>query len=872
MRRQLLQDYIFNGTFNDSLAILAADPSCHAEGSCNSQLLGEGVRIPFRGFNSKGLGSGVNYATMVGADWGGLSNYSSVTGRGSLLQDFSKTLYFIGAGKVNKLGTLVQSANLTLTFASGDVNTGTGNINIASHGLTTGQATYVTTTLTMPLGLSSATAYWVIRIDANNFKLATSYFNAIAGTAITGGTTGSGTMSVRDGSDMTASSILQVASVQTAEYYYTYLDSAGLAKPDAPTVTVPTAPAAGYTGLINGAVNYKIAAIRDRQNVGVNLDDPAAPVKSIASTASAVVVPNNKTVKITFPTAVTGQTHWAVFSTKQGFGGTGAFYRVGYRTSSDEGATWYFGISETTVAGATDRTLEFDYRDGDLLPELAWNQDYAPPAGTHCVRLENIMAVLGCYDGTVGAVSLPNFYESYNPFHLLYFPEPIITVLHRQVDNYAFVLCRNSIHAIQYVGYRGGNLPSATVTTLTPEVGVSHQNNCAMGAGMVALWLEGAGIAMMNADGSVDFEFGREVHNFTKSWDSANTCVSFNPKTRSFVWANGNENVQWCMESRTWADPFYVTDAGQTGTWISGISAQGELVITLTNGGVQTAYTYDNNSTTTRMPVCAISQWSGGSDTGRGKRVFELNTSIQAGTNVESVVVGLHSNLAKTYVRGCSTTSGSRNLVAPAGAWSPADTNRWVAVFGTGIGNKTVESAEPTDDTLKIASHGLFTGQSVTLTTSGGLPSPLVVATTYYVINVSTDYIQLATTLQRAQAGTAINLTTTGTGTQTVVLNFIIADITYSSDTTVLMSDPYTKSSLLASATASGCFVLRGVYFFPVTPYAGIFQHLQAVRPAAWDMRTFAVSVYQPTDANLGCCETVEVRGTISETSAVKVN
>jgi len=872
MRRQLLQEYIFNGTFNDSLAILAADPSTHAEGSCNSQLLGEGVRIPFRGFNSKGLGSGANYATMVGADWGGLSNYSSVTGRGSLLQDFSKTLYTIGAGKVNKLGSLVQVNNVTLTFASGDVATGTGNINIASHGLTTGQVTYLTSTLTLPLGLSSSTAYWVIRIDANNFKLATSYFNSQVPTPITGGTSGSGTMSIRDGSDITASTILQVASVQTADYYYTYLDSAGLARPDAPSITVPSAPAAGYTGLINGAVNYKLAGIRDRQNVGVNLDDPAAPVKSIASTASAVVVPNNKTVKITFPSAKTGQTHWAVFSTKQGFGGTGAFYRVGYRTTSDASATWYFGIAETTVAAAVDRTLEFDYRDGDLLPELAWTQDYAPPAGTHCVRLENIMVVLGCYDGTVGAVSLPNFYESYNPFHLLYFPEPIITVLHRQVDNYAFVLCRNSIHAIQYVGYRGGNLPSATVTTLTPEVGVSHQNNCAMGAGMVALWLEGAGIAMMDADGAIDFEFGREVHNFTKGWNSANTCVSFNPKTRSFVWANGNENVQYCLESRTWADPFYVTDAGQSGTWISGISAQGELVITLTNGGTQTAYAYDNNSTTTRMPVCAISQWSGGSDTGRGKKVFEINTSIQAGANVESVVVGLHQNLAKTYARGCSVTSGSRNLVAPAGTWSPADTNRWVLVTGTGIGNRTVSGVDTSLNTLTITAHGFFTGQSMTLTTSGGLPSPLAISTTYYVIVVDANTISLATTLQRAQVSTAIDIATSGTGTQTLVVNFIIADITYSSDTTVLMSDPYTKSSLLASATASSCFVLRGVYFYPVTPYANTFQHLQAVRPANWDMRTFATSVYQPTDANLGSCESVEVRGTISETSAVKVN
>lgn len=871
-RRQLLQDYVFNGSYNDSQNILAADPSTHAEGSANSQLLGEGVRIPWRGLNSKGMGSGVNYATTLGATWGGLSNYSTVEGNGSALLDFSKTIYLIGRGKLNKAGTLVQVNNLTFTIAAGDVNTVTGNILHVAHGLTTGQVTYITTTLTMPLGTTSASPYWVIKIDADNFKLASSYFNSQVPTPITGGTAGSGTMTVRDGSDVTASTLLQALSVQTADYYYTYLDTAGLGVPDAPIVTVPTAISAAFTGLINGAVNYKLAAIRDRENVGVNIDNPAAPVKSISSTASAVVVPNNKTVKITFPTAETGQTHWAVFSTKQGFGGTGAFYRIGYRTSSAASATWYYGISEATVVAATDRTLEFDYRDGDLLPEVAWVEDYPPQAGTHCVRLENIMVVLGVADGTVGSVSLPNFYESYNPFHNLYFPEPIIAVLHRQVDNYAFVFCRNSIHAIQYVGYRGGNLPSATVTTLTPEVGIANQNNCAMGGGMVALWIEGAGIAMMNADGSIDFEFGREVHNFTKNWPASGVSVSFKPGTRSFVWAYSNESVQFCLESGAWADPFYVTDTGQVGTWVSGISAQGELVVTLTNGGVQTAYSYDNNATTTRMPVCAISQWSGGGDTGRGKRVFELNPSIQTGTNVESVIVGLHQNLAKTYIRGCSTTSGSRNLVAPAGSFSPADSNRWCAVFGTNIGNRTVSAVSTVNDTLTITAHGFFTGQSVTLTTSGGLPSPLLVSTTYYVYVVDTNTISLSTTLARAQSGTVIDLTTAGTGTQTLVVNFIIADVTYSSDTTVLLSDPYTKSSLLASATATNLLVLRGVYFFPCSPYANIYQHLQAIRPSQLDMRTFAVSCYQPTDAATGSCMSIEVRGTISESSSVRVN
>lgn len=54
----------------------------------------------------------------------------------------------------------------------------------ANHGLTTGLKGRWTTVTTLPTGLSLATDYWVIKISENTFKMATSYANALAGTAI----------------------------------------------------------------------------------------------------------------------------------------------------------------------------------------------------------------------------------------------------------------------------------------------------------------------------------------------------------------------------------------------------------------------------------------------------------------------------------------------------------------------------------------------------------------------------------------------------------------------------------------------------------------------------------------------------------------
>ena len=57
-----------------------------------------------------------------------------------------------------------------------------------------------------------------------------------------------------------------------------------------------------------------------------------------------------------------------------------------------------------------------------------------------------------------------------------------------------------------------------------------------------------------------------------------------------------------------------------------------------------------------------------------------------------------------------------------------------------------------------------YVGTPVTFTTTGTLPSPFVVSTTYYALNITSTTMQLATTLANAIAGTAITITTTGAG------------------------------------------------------------------------------------------------------------
>lgn len=79
-------------------------------------------------------------------------------------------------------------------------------------------------------------------------------------------------------------------------------------------------------------------------------------------------------------------------------------------------------------------------------------------------------------------------------------------------------------------------------------------------------------------------------------------------------------------------------------------------------------------------------------------------------------------------------------------------------------------TGEADDDTLTATAHGLQTGDGpVQVSNSGGaLPGGLSAATDYWAIRTGANTFQLAISLANALAGTAIALSTDGTGTQTL--------------------------------------------------------------------------------------------------------
>lgn len=92
----------------------------------------------------------------------------------------------------------ITIAPITHTFATTDVNTTTDVITVAIN-IPTGTPVSFSTTTTIPAGLVAGTIYYAINQSSTTIKVATTYANAIAGTAVDITSQGTGTHTVYQG-------------------------------------------------------------------------------------------------------------------------------------------------------------------------------------------------------------------------------------------------------------------------------------------------------------------------------------------------------------------------------------------------------------------------------------------------------------------------------------------------------------------------------------------------------------------------------------------------------------------------------------------------------------------------------------------------
>jgi hypothetical protein len=103
--------------------------------------------------------------------------------------DTNLTMDLQGVEQVSVHSVYTDATPVVKGFVAANVTPASDTITIATHGFITGLKVVLAGT-NLPTGLA-AQAYWVIKVDANTIKLATTYLLAVAGTAVD--ITGAGT-------------------------------------------------------------------------------------------------------------------------------------------------------------------------------------------------------------------------------------------------------------------------------------------------------------------------------------------------------------------------------------------------------------------------------------------------------------------------------------------------------------------------------------------------------------------------------------------------------------------------------------------------------------------------------------------------------
>jgi len=111
-----------------------------------------------------------NFGSVVIESSGKGSNYAMDIRRANNNVSFQVNATYVGTAAV--------------LASSTDINDTTDTFTKTAHGYFTGTKGQFTTSSALPTGLSTSTNYYVIVVDANNFKVASSLANALAGTAI----------------------------------------------------------------------------------------------------------------------------------------------------------------------------------------------------------------------------------------------------------------------------------------------------------------------------------------------------------------------------------------------------------------------------------------------------------------------------------------------------------------------------------------------------------------------------------------------------------------------------------------------------------------------------------------------------------------
>lgn len=704
MNRVSLSEHVFDKAFHVPVNIYNAPPGTHADGSRNQIYDGSGF-TPWKGLTSLGANTGSRLMRQVGGSWGGLKDYvvgmTTIQGKGSFFEDVGRSRWFIGAGQTSYEG--VDMTGITASTLL-QVAIAINGVYDASHTFTAGLPQPSAPDIGIPTSIGLGYTGYIngpVSVQIARERLSTGA-RSRASTTSAVVSPANQTIMITFPLAATGQDNWRVFATQSGfggvglSYALAYLGSLDI--PESLIGGTSQIETATVVGTITGSGNAKVIVTA----VGMTGTPKTISVAVLITDTASIVAGKIRTalaadVDVSAFFTVSGSGANVVLTALVG-GANDATMNINIDNDTCTGLT-PAPTSTNTQAGAAgasvdgiSRTLEFDYKDGDLIPELAYIDDYVPPAGTHAVRLQNVMCVLGAYGdstaavsstnpGTVGAISLPNYYESYKPRHLVYFPEQIIDAMARPTDEYAYVGHADCITAMQYVGVRDG--PAVSVTMVWPDVGIKHPCNWAQVHGLLYVMSATGGPVRMRSDGSVDYDFALPVKKFMAGWTQDDTAVGWQPNSLSVVYFNKTLGIglSFSLRGEGWSDPCYFEDVSVSGGVLSCTNTIGRLIVTVDNGSTHVAHAWNEGATS--MPVTTFTNWK---RTTRSATINELDIGFETDSVTNPLFVYICRNARKKYVRDASITNTSNTIGSATAKFDTNRTGDMAMIFGAGIG------------------------------------------------------------------------------------------------------------------------------------------------------------------------------------------
>jgi hypothetical protein len=756
---------------------------------------GQTIQFTGSGTTPTGLSKNTDYFVIQGGDANTLKVASSYANAlagtaidfsGAASGDLSITTSAVqpSSGLSTKIGNIFD-VNTT------DVSAASDSLTISSHGLATGDRLRIEVPSTAPGGLAEAVDYYAIIVDSNTIKLATSSMNASAGTAIN--ITSSGTGTIRVLSQVTgglqatsAYSEQQIGDLTTGT---TSLVTAGgnishsgqLVVANGRYQVFVSQESTLVAGDTNGAADIFLRDTQTSDVVRVNTNSSGNQTTSgfaylsvygvssdgryvlfEADASNLVAGDTNNTTDLFVKDIVSGavtrvNTSSAGAQSTQPFGGFNA------RISSDGLSVVFMADANNLVAGDTNGVADVFKKDlvtgittristdSSGNQQFEWSRNPIVSSDGRYVAFESDSSTLTAGDsnyetdifikdtvtGTVTRVSTDSSNNGGNNR----------SYIQDMSDDGRYVLFSSNASNL-VAGDTNGEwdiFRKDTLTGLTIRVNTSSAGTQSTAIDSIS------GRSGITNDGRYAV-FSSEASDLVAGDTNNGKDVFLKDLTTGSVTLVTTNSSGIQQNSTSPVSPVFITRDGK----YVGFSANASNLVAGATGGFFLKEINPSpgsfNSTTDELTIAGSSLVTGAKVrfTGAGT----TPTGLSKDTDYYLITTGASDvyKLATTYANALSSTA--------------------INFSGSSSGSISAQydfSISPSNDSFTVASHGLTTGTRVRLSSSNALPSGLSAYTDYYAIATDVNTFKLATSAVNASLGTAIDFTTSGTGTVNIV-------------------------------------------------------------------------------------------------------